>query len=1046
MHLKMLSFFFLGATHGAFAPTNLHVQSLRERDALGIDVVDPVLSWDFEGATVAHAVSRIDIVLSCSATALDDEMSAFVRAPVGQSFLSTEVTRTTIRVGTANEEQLGATATRLAVVDHALRSSARHYWAVCATTSVGARSCSRRHTFVTGLLQSSGGWTGKWIGGNGTAYPQPCTHCMAAYHAWCPKNETGPSCKFRGIVLESPALALDVTKRVTSAIVHATGLGMFALRIGGVPVSDAVLEPGFSTNFSTRVLYSTYDVTKLVVDAAALAATAPEAMTTMSALIGAGKFSLEYLSPRYAFIAELHVSYSDGTVATALSTDAHWRVGDSAIVGENLYHGELYDARRAAEPNWRPAAVLPAPPIAGVLSAMLLPPMRRAKRIAPIAVVQRNATSAMFDFGVNLAGYTELALAAGVAPGHSVTLEHGELYVSATATLLNPYLQTDAYVYGGAEKADDRWAPSFVYHGFRYVVATGLPVACLDVKAQCLTAIFVHSDIAPTGTLRVGSSASSRRTSTANILDLIHSSVVQTQLSNAHSLPTDCPTREKRGWMGDAQWTAEEASLNFDTSAFYTNFLRTMGDVQMKGCRPTSEQFELEPPFGTCCSPTLDARHPTIFQCSPMSAGANDTAGSIPDVVPELWGNGGGRGYPGAPVWASALVAISDAVFARFGARSDAIQQRWPNLVAYMGFNKRQAAFAPGKTLPQYGLLGDWLAAQELCPGSSDGCLTNPGFINGNPTSAFQYVLDLESMVAIATALNETAAAAEYAAELAAAPAAYHAVFFNATRGDYGPQQTANMMPLFIGAVPVEHEAGVVKTLVAALNGWGPDDGPHPSGGGVGVRWILQALVAANETSLALDLASQTTMPSFGHFAVSPPGTFWEGWDTGDPTGNHGSMNHIMLAGGVDPWIYHHACGLRVPSAARAALGFGRGTGRVRAGVLDVGVEEVVARRVGECAAAVHIPGGTARAAWAYRAAPKGSPSGSVLSWNITVPFGNVAELRFPAAVKAERGGAAGWLRAGALEGASREGAGGAEVLFLTLASGAHALSVTYSV
>ena len=158
-------------------------------------------------------------------------------------------------------------------------------------------------------------------------------------------------------------------------------------------------------------------------------------------------------------------------------------------------------------------------------------------------------------------------------------------------------------------------------------------------------------------------------------------------------------------------------------------------------------------------------------------------------------------------------------------------------------------------------------------------------------------------------------------------------------------------------------------------------------------------------------------------------------------------MNHIMLAGGIDPWIYHHACGLRVPSAARGALGFGRGTGRVRAGTIDLGVEEVVARRIGECAAAVHIPGGTVRVAWTYRAATSGTSSArsSVLSWNVTVPFGNVAELRFPVAVKAENGASAGQLRAGALEGASRENAGGVEVLLLTLPSGAHAVTVAYA-
>jgi len=1063
--LKLLFCSILVGTAAAFTPVNLHVESLRERDAAGIDVPNPLLAWDFQGATAEHVVARIDVMLSASAAAIDAE----VLEEYGGASIA-EVTRTAIRVGSGRADQVAATATRLAPTDHTLRSSAVHHWAVCVWPTVGERSCSRRHTFVTGLLPSSGGWTGSWIGGSGVAYPQPCTHCMASYHAWCAKNETGPTCNFRGIVMESPTLTLDATKTVTSAVIHATGLGMFALRIGAAAVTDAVLEPGFSTNFSTRVLYSTYDVTKLIVAHAAEMNAAP---VRLSAAIGAGKFSLEFTSPRYALIAELHVAYSDGTLATVLETNAKWRVGDSAIVGENLYRGELYDARRAMEPNWRPAEALATPPVDGLLSSMLMPPMRRMERVAAVDVARVNATSIIFDFGKNLAGYTEVKLTAGVAAGHSVALEHGELYYPATGTLVNPYLQNDAYICSGAEKAGDTWAPTFVYHGFRYVVATGLPDTCLQVKAQCLTAIFVHTDMKRTGSIHVGDgggddiAATGTSTRTAQILALIHKSVVQTQLSNVHSLPTDCPTREKRGWMGDAQWTAEEASLNFDTSAFYANFLRTIGDVQMKGCRVTSKQYALEPPYHTCCSPTLDQIHPvsegvfsvfhfktfdltslspsasyhsciptqTIFQCSPMSAGAKDTSGSVPDVVPELWGTGGGRGYPGAPVWASALVAISDAVNARFGARSDAIKQRWPNLVAYMAFNKRQAAFAPGTTLPQYGLLGDWLASQALCPGSSDTCLKHPGFIRGNPTSAFQYILDLESMVVIATALNETAAAAAYAADLAAAPAAYHAVFFNATRGDYGPQQTANMMPLFIGAVPTEHKAGVVKALADSLNAWGPDDGPHPSGGGVGVRWILQALVASNETKLALDLASQTSMPSFGHFALSPPGTFWEGWNTGDPTGNHGSMNHIMLAGGVDPWIYHHACGLRVPSAARGALGFGRGTGRVAAGVIDVGVEEVIARRVGGCAAALHVPGGTARVVWTYR--------DSVLAWNVTVPFGNVAELRFPAAVEAADG-RGGWLRAGDVEGASHEGKGDAKVLLLALPSGTHAIAVTY--
>lgn len=50
----------------------------------------------------------------------------------------------------------------------------------------------------------------------------------------------------------------------------------------------------------------------------------------------------------------------------------------------------------------------------------------------------------------------------------------------------------------------------------------------------------------------------------ADVLNTVQKCIVHTQLDNLHSIPTDCPQREKRGWMGDAQWTSEEASLNID--------------------------------------------------------------------------------------------------------------------------------------------------------------------------------------------------------------------------------------------------------------------------------------------------------------------------------------------------------------------------------------------------------------------------------------------------------------------------------------------------
>ena len=65
------------------------------------------------------------------------------------------------------------------------------------------------------------------------------------------------------------------------------------------------------------------------------------------------------------------------------------------------------------------------------------------------------------------------------------------------------------------------------------------------------------------------------------ILNDIQKLIHWSQLTNLFSIPTDCDQRnERQGWMGDAQATAEEAMMNFDMAAFYTNFIRDIRDAQ----------------------------------------------------------------------------------------------------------------------------------------------------------------------------------------------------------------------------------------------------------------------------------------------------------------------------------------------------------------------------------------------------------------------------------------------------------------------------------
>jgi len=97
-------------------------------------------------------------------------------------------------------------------------------------------------------------------------------------------------------------------------------------------------------------------------------------------------------------------------------------------------------------------------------------------------------------------------------------------------------------------------------------------------------------------------------------------------------------------------------------------------------------------------------------------------------------------------------VVISDVIHSRYGpSTTPTVSELFPSLQGYMSWLTRQAASTPGPEpkLPQLGLLGDWLAPDPICPGSSDTCLSDPGWTRGNPTTAFQYVLDLQAMVTI---------------------------------------------------------------------------------------------------------------------------------------------------------------------------------------------------------------------------------------------------------------------------------------------------------
>ena len=116
---------------------------------------------------------------------------------------------------------------------------------------------------------------------------------------------------------------------------------------------------------------------------------------------------------RPRFIAQLEIIYSDGTRKTVCS-DKSWKVTDGPILRNNIYLGEVYDARLEVndwnlcgvdEKKWRTAALATEP--IGKLQVLPLPPIRVTKKIRPRSITQPSPGTFIIDMGQNFAGFVK---------------------------------------------------------------------------------------------------------------------------------------------------------------------------------------------------------------------------------------------------------------------------------------------------------------------------------------------------------------------------------------------------------------------------------------------------------------------------------------------------------------------------------------------------------------------------------------------------------------------------------------------------------------
>ncbi len=366
-------------------------------------------------------------------------------------------------------------------------------------------------------------------------------------------------------------------KKLNKAYLYMTALGSFDVAINGKAVQDSFFDPGKMV-FDTYIDYVSYDVTDLI-----------EKENTMDISLFHGFFNRGNGYPEstcrwgdgFGVKGELVLVYKDGTTEI-IPTDEKFKVNRNTRYRFNdVYHGEIIDDRYAAsEAVWEDVLVDDVDPmfINAKLGEKSIEPIRAIETLEPISVTEPVPGHFVYDFGKNIAGtisFNLKNLKEELKEGQVVTFRYGEILNSeqmvnsdaevGTVWRLNLMTAraTDYYVCADEGK-DIEKTFSHTYHGFRYVEITGVPS---QIPTEDIRALALSTDMHETGSF----------TCSSDIINQFYSNSKNSMRNNLMDNPTDCPQRDERlGWSGDAQITSLFAMYQFDSKAFYENYLTQM--------------------------------------------------------------------------------------------------------------------------------------------------------------------------------------------------------------------------------------------------------------------------------------------------------------------------------------------------------------------------------------------------------------------------------------------------------------------------------------
>ncbi len=638
--------------------------------------------------------------------------------------------------------------------------------------------------------------------------------------------------------------AVRFDRPVRQASIHICGLGHYELRINGRRVGDREMDPGW-TNYRRTCLYSSYDVTDILT----------QGENALGVMLGNGMYNVpggRYTKFKGTFglpklICQMHVTFTDGSTLIVAS-DETWKWAPGPIVFTCIYGGEDYDARREQagwdrpgfdDRTWSPAVVCDGP--GGKLVAQYAPPVKVADYLPAVAIRRLEDGQYEVDCGTNLSARPVIKVK---GPSGS------QVVIKVAEQRGRPWMGNGGHIYTYTLKGEGEevFRPRFTYFSFQYLYISGVArpedaVAGGD-KPLLLEAgsEFLTSSAADVGGFECSNA----------LFNDINAMIDRSVRSNLQSVVTDCPHREKLGWLEVPHLMGPSILYHYDVRGLYR-----------KICRDTTE--------------------------------AQLDNGLVPDIAPEYTRFAGG--FFESPEWGSACVQVPHLLYLWYGDRATE-EQQYETMKRYTRYlastRNAQGLVKPG--------LGDWYdwTPEKSHAGASQ---LTPAEL---PATAFLYD-NARILAGVARRLGEQKDVAEFDSLARQVRQDFLRAYYQPAEHSVATgSQAALATALHFGLVPEEDRDEVLANLVAKLE----EAQYRQSTGEVCFRMLLRALADGGRSDVVYRIINRTDPPGYGNMLRLGFKTLSETWDKPGS-----SMNHCMF-GHAQEWFQGYIVGIRQASGS----------------------------------------------------------------------------------------------------------------------------------